>query len=367
MNKSIVKTNMTNKNKSMKNGLIIVGSVVSLLSAGVAQAQETRTLRMHAAFPTQAPVIGEISPWLAERIEKLTGGSLEVDVFEPGALVPATDYYDAVSQGAVDMAFGTPGYGSGLEPALNIFTAVPFGPDVTEYMAWMREGGGQELHDEILEGMNLKGFVCTLTAPETAGWTTREFNTPEDFSGAKLRYFGLGGRVLAKLGASIQMIPGSEVYSALELGVIDGGEYSNPSIDVRAGLDQVTDYAYFPGWHQQVAIDTLIINLDTWNELSEQQQLAIETTCGEATMRTLTQGAAAQPAAVQALAEDDSVEIKVWSDEIMDALETAWEEVAEEESAKNETFARVMDSYNSFREQYAKWQKLGYLKPETDE
>ncbi len=342
-------------------------SVSAMLAAGAAQAQDTRKLRMHSTFPTQTPVIGEISPWIAERIGKLTGGSLDVEVFEPGALVPATDYFDAVSQGAVDMAFGTPGYGAGLAPALTIFTAVPFGPDVTEYMAWMREGGGQELHDEILETLNLKGFVCTLTAPETAGWTTREFNTPEDLNGVKLRYFGLGGRVLAKLGASIQLVPGSEVYSALERGVIDGGEYSNPSIDVSAGLDTVTDFAYFPGWHQQVAIDTLIINLDTWNELSEQEQLAIETTCGEATLRTLTQGASAQPAAVKALAEQDGIEIRTFSPEIMEALRAAWDEVAVEESEKNEMFGRVMESYTSFRADYAQWQDLGYVKPQPVE
>ena len=250
-------------------------SAVAIVAAGAAAAQETRKLRMHSAFPTQTPVIGEITPWIAERIEKLTGGSLEVDVFEPGALVPSTDYFDAVSQGAVDMAFGTPGYGAGLEPAMTIFTAVPFGPQATEFMAWMRYGGGNELHDELLANLNLKGFVCTLGAPETSGWMKREITSAEDLSGMKLRYFGLGGRVLDKLGASIQLIAGSEVYAALERGVIDGGEYASPSVDLNAGLEQVVDYVYFPGWHQQVSIDTLIINLDTWNALSEQQQLAI--------------------------------------------------------------------------------------------
>ncbi|WP_108260570.1 TRAP transporter substrate-binding protein [Mangrovicoccus ximenensis] len=341
-------------------------SALALAAAAAAQAQDVTKLRMHAAFPTQTPVIGEISPWIGERIEALSGGSLEVDVFEPGALVPATDYFDAVSQGAVDMAFGTPGYGAGLEPALQIFTAVPFGPDVTEYMAWMREGGGQELHDELLAGLKLKGFVCTLTAPETAGWFTRKIDTVDDLKGLKLRYFGLGGRVLAKLGASIQLVPGSEVYAALERGVIDGGEYSNPSIDVAAGFDQVTDYAYFPGWHQQVAIDTLIINLDTWNAMSETQQAAIETTCGEASLRTLTQGAAAQPGAIRAMLDDGNVEIARWPDEVLGALRSAWAEVAEEESAKNANFARVMESYDAFRASYADWQDLGYLKPAAD-
>ncbi|MGR3376546.1 TRAP transporter substrate-binding protein [Salipiger abyssi] len=353
--------------KYTKIGLAAAASAAALIAAGGATAQDTTKLRMHTAFPTQTPVIGEITPWIAERIEKLTGGTLEVDVFEPGALVPSTDYFDAVSQGAVDMAFGTPGYGAGLEPAMTIFTAVPFGPQATEFMAWMRYGGGQELHDELLADLNLKGFVCTLGTPETSGWMKREINSPDDLSGMKLRYFGLGGRVLDKLGASIQLIPGSEVYAALERGVIDGGEYASPSVDLSAGLEQVVDYVYFPGWHQQVSIDTLIINLDTWNGLSEQQQLAIETTCGEATLRTLAQGAAAQPAAVQSLMDDENgPEVREWSDEILAQLRTAWDEVAEEESAKHESFARVMESYNSFRASYSDWQSLGYLKPEEN-
>ncbi|MCR8550622.1 TRAP transporter substrate-binding protein [Salipiger sp. P9] len=347
--------------------LATMASVIALTAASAAQAQDTRKLRLHSAFPTTTPVIGDIVPWIADRVEKLTGGSLEVDVFEPGALVPSTDYFDAVSQGAVDMAFGTPGYGAGLEPAMTIFTAVPFGPQATEFMAWMRYGGGQELHDEILADLNLKGFVCTLGAPETAGWMKKDINTVEDLAGLKLRYFGLGGRVLDKLGASIQLIPGSEVYAALERGVIDGGEYASPSVDVSAGLDQVANFAYFPGWHQQVSVDSLIINLDTWNALSEQQQLAIETTCGEATLRTLARGAADQPAAITKLEGEEGLEIKMWSDEILDALRGAWDEVAAEESAKNTKFAKVMESYTAFRDGYASWQQLGYLKPVGDE
>jgi TRAP-type mannitol/chloroaromatic compound transport system substrate-binding protein len=354
-----------NFNRGIRVGAMV--SAIALLAAGSALAQDTRKLRMHSAFPTQTPVIGEITPWIAERIEALTGGALEVDVFEPGALVPSTDYFDAVSQGAVDMAFGTPGYGAGLEPAMTIFTAVPFGPDATEFLAWMRYGGGQELHDELLADLNLKGFVCTIGAPETSGWMKREIETPEDFAGLKLRYFGLGGRVLDKLGASIQLIPGSEVYAAIERGVIDGGEYASPAVDLSAGLDQVADYVYFPGWHQQVSIDTLIINLDTWNDLTEQQQLAIETTCGEATLRTLAQGAAGQPAAVQSLIDKNDPEVRVWSDEVLGALRGAWAEVAAEESAKHPNFARVMESYNAFRGEYASWQELGYIKPEAAE
>lgn len=340
-------------------------ALAMLVLGGTAGAQE-RTLRMHVAFPTQTPVIGEITHWIAERIEVLSGGTLNVEVFEPGALVPATEYFDPVSKGAVDMAFGSPGYGAGMEPALTLYAAVPFGPDVTEYMTWMRQGSGYDIHEEIHAKLNLKAFICTITAPETAAWMKVEINSVADLQGLKMRYFGLGGRVLAKAGASIQLIPGGELYSALERGVIDGAEFSNPSIDMAVGLNKVTNYVYFPGWHQQVATDSLIINLDTWKALTDQQRAAIETTCGEASVRTLAQGASLQAPAIQALIAAGKPEIRVLPDEVLDALRKAWDEVAAEEAGKNEGFARALASYNEFRASYHAWQDLGYLKPLAD-
>ncbi len=225
-----------------------IATVVTVFgSAAFAQEEQDLRLRMHAAHATQTPVIGTIVPWVADRIEVLSGDTLEIDVFEPGALVPGTEFFDAVSQGAIDMAYGTPGYGSGLVPALSAFTSVPFGPVATELLTWMNNGGGYEIFDRILADLNLKGFVCTLNPPETSGWFNEEINTVEDLKGKKLRYFGLGGKVLSKAGASVQLIPGGEVYAALERGVIDGGEFSNPSADENMGFYEVAKYAYFPG------------------------------------------------------------------------------------------------------------------------
>jgi len=335
--------------------------IATVAFATSASAQEVMKLRMHAAHATQTPVIGTIVPWVAERIEKLSGGTLDIEVFEPGALVPGTEFFDAVSQGAIDMAYGTPGYGAGLEPALNAFTSVPFGPDATELLTWMRYGGGYEIFDKILAGINMKGFVCTLNPPETAGWFRKEINTVEDLNGMKLRYFGLGGKVLSKLGASVQLIPGGEVYAALERGVVDGAEFSNPSADENMGFYQVAKIAYFPGWHQQTSINAVYVNLDTWKKMSEQQQLAIETACGDATVKALTEGSAAQGPALIRMKEAGT-EFKTWPPEVLDALHKQWEVVAAEEGATNPVFKETLDSLNAFREQYKLWGELGYTR-----
>ncbi|QDC00777.1 TRAP transporter substrate-binding protein [Mesorhizobium sp. 8] len=335
--------------------------VATLAFVGSAAAQEVMKLRMHAAHATQTPVIGTIVPWIAERIEKLSNGTLDIEVFEPGALVPGTEFFDAVSQGAIDMAYGTPGYGAGLEPALSAFTSVPFGPGETEMLTWMRYGGGYEIFDRILAGINMKGFVCTLNPPETAGWFRKEINSVADLNGMKLRYFGLGGKVLSKLGASVQLIPGGDVYSALERGVVDGAEFSNPSADETMGFYQVAKIAYFPGWHQQTSINAVYINLDTWKKMTAEQQFAIETTCGEATVKTLAEGSAAQGPALKRMKEAGT-EFKTWPPEVLDALREQWKVVAEEEGAANPVFKETMDSLNKFREDYKLWGELGYVK-----
>lgn len=329
-------------------------------TAALAQEEQELRLRMHAAHATQTPVIGTIVPWVAERIEDLSEGTLEIDVFEPGALVPGTEFFDAVSQGAIDMAYGTPGYGSGLVPALNAFTSVPFGPDATELLTWMRYGGGYEIFDRVLADLNLKGFVCTLNPPETSGWFNKEITSVDDLKGMKLRYFGLGGKVLSNMGASVQLIPGGDVYPALERGVIDGGEFSNPSADETMGFYEVAKYAYFPGWHQQTSINAVYVNLDSWNKMSERQQLAIETACGEATLKTLAEGSAMQGPALERMAEK-GVEFKTWPPEVLEALRAEWNNVVETEGAKDPLFAEVMDSLDSFRAQYAPWKELGFV------
>ncbi len=336
--------------------------VAATIFAASAQAQEEEEmrLRMHAAHATQTPVIGTIVPWVADRIETLSGDTLEIDVFEPGALVPGTEFFDAVSKGAIDMAYGTPGYGSGLVPALSAFTSVPFGPDATELLTWMNDGGGNEIFDKILADLNMKGFVCTLNPPETSGWFNKEISSVDDLRGMKLRYFGLGGKVLSKAGASVQLIPGSDVYAALERGVIDGGEFSNPSADENMGFYEVAKYAYFPGWHQQTSVNAVYVNLDTWNKMSERQQLAIETACGEATLKTLSEGSATQGPALNRMAEK-GVEFKTWPSDVLDALRSNWDAVVEEESAADPVFKEVLDSLTAFRTAYKPWNDLGYI------
>ncbi|OZG69701.1 C4-dicarboxylate ABC transporter, partial [Hahella sp. CCB-MM4] len=151
---------------------------------------------------------------------------------------------------AVEAGWSTPGYWAGRVPALQLLAAVPFGPQAPEYLAWLKFGGGQEFLDELYEPHNIKSIICAVIAPEASGWFRNEINSVEDLRGLSMRFFGLGAKVMERMGVSTQLLAGGDIFPALELGTIDATEFSMPAIDLNLGFYQVASYYYFPGWHQ---------------------------------------------------------------------------------------------------------------------
>lgn len=316
--------------------------------------------KMTSTFPSSLIQLGTMGKRFSDQIKKVSGGNIEIRFFEPGALAPALEGFDAVSYGAIEVGWSTPGYWAGKEPALQLFGAVPFGPDAQEYIAWFYFGGGQEIYRQLYAKHNIHGIICGVTAPEASGWFKEEIKTVEDFRGKKIRFFGLGARVLNKLGANSQLLAAGDIYPALELGTIDGAEFSMPAVDYDMGFYQVAKNYYFPGWHQQSTMYEITINLDAWNTLSETQQVQIETTCGDNVRFGIAEGEALQFEAMKKL-EAKGVTLREWSPEILAALEAAWLEVAAEMAAEDAEFARAWESLSAFRRDYKIWRDKGYL------
>ena len=218
--------------------------------------------KMASAYASQTPVIGTVMLRTLEKIKIVSGNSFEINYFEPGALVPALEIFDAVSSGGIDAGYATPGFWAGKVASLQLFASVPFGPASSEYMAWMYYGGGRELMDELYARHNIKSIPCILMPPEASGWFRKEIQSVEDLKGLKMRFFALGARVMEKLGVSTQLLAGGDIFPALELGTIDATEYSSPAVDESLGFYQVASHYYFPGWHQQSTWGDIIINLD---------------------------------------------------------------------------------------------------------
>jgi TRAP-type mannitol/chloroaromatic compound transport system substrate-binding protein len=317
--------------------------------------------KLSSAYNSTLPQLGTLATRLASKLETVSGGDIAITFYEPNALVPALEAFEAISMGALESAWSTPGYWAGKVPALQLYSAVPFGMKSDQYLAWFYFGGGKELFDEIYHQYNIHSVMCGMIAPEASGWFKKEITSIDDLNGLKIRFFGLGGKVLEKMGASTQLLAGGDIFPALELGAIDATEFAQPAIDINLGFYQVAKHYYFPGWHQQSTFFDLMINLDEWKLLNDTQKAQIEATCGDSIRYSIAEGDAMQADAITALKEK-GVQIHKWSPEILDALLAAWEEVAEEQSAKNADFKRVHDSFVAFREKNAEWRDLGYLK-----
>ncbi len=316
--------------------------------------------KMASTFPSSLVQLGTLGVRVQDGLEKVSGGNIKVKFFEPGALVPALEVFDAVSTGAIDAGWSTPGYWAGKVPALPLFAAVPFGPSAGEYLAWVYQAGGLELYQELYSRHNIKALLCGVIPPEASGWFRKEINSAEELKGLKMRFFGLGAQVMEKVGVSTQLIAGGDIFPALELGTIDATEFSMPAVDLKLGFYQVAKHYYFPGWHQQSTLFEFLINMDKWNELSVKQKAQVESVCGDNFRHSIAEGEAIQIDALETL-KGHGVKIHKWNQDILDVFEKAWKEVAQEASEKDKDFKIVWNSLQTFRERYKVWKSLGYL------
>jgi TRAP-type mannitol/chloroaromatic compound transport system substrate-binding protein len=341
----------------------IVGvAVIASSLYAPAEAQRKVRWKMQSAFGSKLPHLGTSATRFVENVRIASGGTLELQFFEPGALVPPLECFDAVSKGAIESCWTTPGYHTGKYPSLAFFTTVPFGPQLGEFLAWKWFGDGNKLRDEIYAKHNLIAFDCFAIGPETSGWFRKEVKSVADLKGVKMRFFGLGAQVMQKVGVSTQLLAAADIYPALERGVIDATEFSMPTMDLALGFHQIAKNNYYPGWHQQASVSELLINRQKWNELSEQHKMILNLALGEAIIHTFAETEAKNPPVMQEMKDKHNVTNRRWSDDDLKTLEKAWLEVLQEESAKDPLFKKAADSYLAWRKTYKIWGDAQALK-----
>ncbi len=313
--------------------------------------------KMASAYSADLPQLGTLAKRVERLIWRVSGGDIEIKFHEPGTLTTKDQVFDAVASGTIDAAFSSPGVWGEKISALHLFSAVPFGPLPSEYLAWMNFGGGQDLLQDIYHNRGIHGLVCGLIAPEASGWFRKRVYVLEDLKGLKMGFKGLGAKVMTKLGVETRDLAAGEILAALENGTVDAAEYSMPAIDLKLGLHQMANHYYFPGWHQPATFFDLLINLKSWQALSPTRKAQIEAVCGDNTRFGLAEGGALQFAALKEMTAK-GVQVHRWPVEILTALKAAWVEVAKELADADKDFRRVWQSISAFREDYAIWQEL---------
>ncbi len=325
-----------------------------------ASGSQTLNWRATSSFTAAMPIIGTAPGRVAQDLRAMTDGAINITVYDPGAIVPALEITESVKEGKIDVGYQWVGYDQGRIPASTLIAAVPFGMEPPEFLAWWYFGGGRELGEALYEPHQVMPILCSITGPETAGWFLRPVESIDDLVGLKIRFAGLGGKILQRVGASVTMIPGGEIFQALEKGAIDATEFAQPVIDALLGFSRVAQYNYFPGWHQPFSTGHLQINLQVWNQLQASTQAMIRVACKASVANSLAESEALQGAVVKNF-KADGVITGTLPLELLVELRRVATQVLDEEAARDPQFAEILASQRDFSETYAYWKNLAYL------
>jgi len=325
-----------------------------------AAAQERLRWQIPMSFASTLTALGDTMPWVADQLRLASGGNIDLQIAEPGDVVLALSIFENVSTGAIDAGYSWMGYEIGQVPAAALFGATPFGLESTDFLAWMNFHGGRELLNETFAPFNVIPIPCGTISPEAAGWFRSEMNSVADFNGLKFRAAGVGGEIMSEFGMSVTMLPGGELYQALETGVLDATEFSLPTVDKQLGFYQVAPYYYLPGWHQPSTNQFLYVNLDVWNGLEDGTKGMIEMACMAGNAYSIARAEALQ-GAILAEFEELGVNVRTYDDETLKAFYETTVKVMERRSAENEMFGKVYASMMEFQRELAPWKEKGYL------
>ena len=348
----------------MKRRDVLKGGVAAALATGAstvaapAIAQNRIEITMVSTWPRDFPGLGTGAQRFAERLTAMTDGRIKVNYFAANERVKAFDSFDEVASGNAQMYHGADYYWKGKHPGLAYFTAVPFGMTYTEINAWMQFGGGQELYDELTADFGLKSLPCGNTGVQMGGWFRKEIRSAADFKGLKMRMPGLGGDVIAKLGASPVSLPGGQIYENLVSGAIDATEWVGPWNDAFMKFYEAAKYYYYPGMHEPAAQLSLGMNRKWWEGLSKSDQRIIMAASEMENSVMMSEYNAKNGASLAKLIAEQGVKLRSFSDDTYDGFGDAAAEVYEEVKQHSPMAKKIHESFLASRDEVGAWAKI---------
>ena len=329
-------------------------------SSNSANTEEYKTYkwRLVTSWPKNYPGLGMAPERIADLVEEMSNGQMQITVYGAGEQVPAFGVFDAVSSGSHQMGHSGGYFWKGKVPAAQFFTSVPFGLTADEINAWVNRGGGLELWREIYEPFNIYPIPAGNTGTQMFGWFNKEINSLEDVRGLKMRIPGIGGEVLKEAGGIPVTLPGGELFTALQTGVIDATEWVGPYNDLTFGFHQAAKYYYYPGWHEPGPMLELLINMDAWNSLPKHLQVIIETATKAVNQDTLDEYLARNNQALTELIEVHGVELRKLPDDVIEEFRAISNEILSDLAEEDEVIGKVYDSYIEFKNNVTEYHKI---------
>ena len=320
--------------------------------------EEKYNWRLVTSWPKNYPGLGMAPERIADLVEEMSDGQMKITVYGAEEQVPAFGVFDAVSSGSHQMGHSGGYFWKGKVPAAQFFTSVPFGLTADEINAWVNRGGGLELWREIYAPFNIYPIPAGNTGTQMFGWFNKEINSLEDIKGLKMRIPGIGGEVLKEAGGIPVTLPGGELFTALQTGVIDATEWVGPYNDLTFGFHQAAKYYYYPGWHEPGPMLELLINIDAWNSLPNHLQVIIETATKAVNQDMLDEYLAKNNQALTELIEVHGVELRKLPDDVIEEFRKISNKILDELAKEDEVISKVYDSYLKFKNDVSAYHEI---------
>ncbi|MBR9991029.1 MAG: ABC transporter substrate-binding protein [Gemmatimonadetes bacterium] len=318
--------------------------------------QTTRNViwRLASSFPRGLDALYGSSERLAQKVETLTEGRFRIRPYAAGELVPALQVLDAAQQGTVQVGHSAGYYYTGKNEALAFETCVPFGLTSRQQSAWLYEGGGLDLMRQLYADFGVITFPAGNTGAQLGRWFKREIRGVPDLRGLKMRIPGMGGAVMDRLGVTVQVLGGSEIYAALERGAIDATEWVGPYDDEKLGFQNAARFYYYPGWWEPGPSMSFMVNRQAWDQLPSSYQEAFEVAAVYAMNGTQTIYDTKNPEALTRLVAGGT-QLRRFPEDVMAASERATRELLEERAAADATYRRIYEAFREFRTNSYRW------------
>ena len=280
--------------KTASVGAIAAGAMIA--GAPAVRAETTIEITMVSTWPRDFPGLGTGAQRFAQRLTDMTNGRMKVNYFAAGERVKALHSFREVASGN--------------------------------------------------------------TGSQMGGWFRKEINSPDDLKGLKIRIPGIGGDVMAKLGASPVSLPGGQIYENLIAGSIDATEWVGPWNDGFMKFYEAAKYYYFPGMHEPGSMLCIGINKKWWDGLSKSDQLIIEAAASMENDVMMAEFNARNGEALNKLITEQGVQLREFNDDVYEAFGEASAEVFEETRKHSDLAARIHDSFAQARQQVGSWMKI---------
>ncbi|MBR0755759.1 twin-arginine translocation signal domain-containing protein [Bradyrhizobium jicamae] len=335
------------------------GAATAVAAPTIVSAQGPINMRWQSTWPSK-DIFHEYALDYAKKVNDMTGGDLKIEVLPAGAVVPAFGLLDAVSKGVLDGGHGVLVYHYGKQTALALWGSGPgFAMDANMLLAWHKYGGGKELLAKLYEsiGANVVSFPYGPMPTQPFGWFKKPVAKPDDLKGVKFRTVGISIDVYTAMGAAVNALPGGEIVSAMDRGLLDAAEFNNATSDRVLGFPDVAKVCMLQSFHQNAEQFEITFNKDKYNALPEKMKAIIASAVDAASADMSWKAIDRYSKDYVELQTKDNVKFYKTPDAILKQQLEVYDEVARKKSAENPLFKEILQSQIAFARRATQWEQ----------